>query len=155
MHYCSSQLAWQLVRFQVKFQVIINDVYQRGKKLPWSTSGAHKFYKILGATTATWSMFLAKNPQILDLIIQNFITTASWSLKAPITRSNKSAQQRVVQQETVPIHNMVSWRKLRSLGKCHNETCPKLPVRQLFLLMWWRKRPYTGRGKGVFGQRIG
>jgi len=30
-----------------------------------------------------------------------------------------------------------------------------MPVRQLFLLMWLRKRPYTdtGRGKGVFGQK--
>jgi hypothetical protein len=35
------------------------------------------------------------------------------------------------------------------------KTRPKLPVWQLFLLMPQRKRPYTERGKGVFGQKSG
>jgi len=38
--------------------------------------------------------------------------------KGPHTRSNKFAQHRVVQQETVSIHDTISLRKLQSLGKC-------------------------------------
>jgi hypothetical protein len=41
------------------------------------------------------------------------------------------------------------------LANVITKTCPKLHVWQLFLLMRRRKRPYTGRGKGVFGQKIG
>jgi len=38
--------------------------------------------------------------------------------KGPHTRSNKFAQQRVVQEETVSIHDTISLRKLQSLVKC-------------------------------------
>jgi hypothetical protein len=43
----------------------------------------------------------------------------------PHTRSNKFAQQCVVQQETVSIHDTICLRKLQSLGKCHNENMYK------------------------------
>jgi len=45
--------------------------------------------------------------------------------KGPHTRSNKSGQQHVVQQETVSIYDTTSLRKLHFLGKCHNENVSK------------------------------
>jgi hypothetical protein len=42
------------------------------------------------------------------------------ALRAPYT-VKKLAQQRVVQQETVSIHDTISLRKLQSLSKCYNE----------------------------------
>jgi hypothetical protein len=69
--------------------------------------------------------------------------------------SNKFAQQRVVQQETVSIHDTISLRKLQSLGKCQRKHAQSVPFWQLFLIMRRRKTPYTGRRKGVFGRKIG
>jgi hypothetical protein len=65
IHYCSSQLAWQLVRFQVKYQVIINEVYQRKKpamvyfRCAQILQKSKSYLQILDATTATWSKLLA------------------------------------------------------------------------------------------------
>ena len=45
--------------------------------------------------------------------------------QGPLTWSNKLVQHRVVQQETVSIHDTKSLRKLQSLGKRHNENMSK------------------------------
>jgi len=46
-------------------------------------------------------------------------------IKGPIHGQTNFAQQRVVQQENVSIHDMISLCKLQSNGKCHNENMSK------------------------------
>jgi hypothetical protein len=72
--------------------------------------------------------------------------------KGPHTRSNKFAQQRVVQkfvvqQEIVSIHDTVILRKLKSLGKCHNENMSKAACLAIILACATEEETYTGRGK--------
>jgi hypothetical protein len=70
----------------------------------------------------------------VDWHLYNFMTSKTRALringisvvtKGPHTRSNKFAQQRFVQQETVSVHDTISLRKLQSFGKSHNENMSK------------------------------
>jgi hypothetical protein len=72
---------------------------------------------ILGISV-TW------NSNILDLYL-HISKSSTYVSKGPHTWSKKFAQQHVVQQETVSIHDTISSRRLQSLGKCHNKNMSK------------------------------
>jgi hypothetical protein len=69
----------------------------------------------------------------------------------PHTRSNKFAQKRVAQQQTLSVHETIRSANLSLFANVIKKTCPKLPVWQLFLLVSRKNRPDIERGKSVFG----
>jgi len=52
------------------------------------------------------------------------------------------------------MHDTISLRKHQFFGKCHNEIMSKAACLAIIVAYAARKRPYTGRGKGAFGQKI-
>jgi len=76
------------------------------------------------------------------------------SCKGPHTRSNKFVQRRVVQQETVSIHDTISLRRLQSLGKCHNENMSKAACLKIIFAYAAQEETYTEEENEYLNRRL-